>query len=145
MVYGYRLKDGTEKKTGKSFDGVIVKSDWQFTSDVKTADLLKKWAEKVTVIEGENIQSVKAEAVNVDAKPSERAESPDGKKEEETENITVGKESDDSSLRKELSLKSFSSLKDFAKNNGFDETEYSQLSREELIEYILMGFNRNDD
>ena len=140
MIYAYRLKDAAEK-TGKVFDGLTVRQTWQFSSDPKIA-VLKKWS-KVVVLEAQDIQAAKAEAAAYDkgAKPQEAPGTGDA----ET-GIPEGTGVDPNDpLVKELAKKNLSELKEFAKANGFDEGEYSRLTRSKLIEYIVLGMAAKED
>jgi len=136
MIYGYKLKDGSEKDC--MVEGVVVKKTWQYSSDEKVASL-SKWTDKVSVIRADNIQTAKEKAKKYD----------DGNAslrtlEDVTEEIPSSLNAEDP-LVKELVAKSFSELKDFAKANGFDESEYSKLTRSKLIEYIALGMNDKEN
>jgi uncharacterized protein (DUF2147 family) len=131
MIYAYRLKNKAEK-TGRVVEGFTIRQTWQFTSDDKAA-VLKKWP-TVAVIEAKDIKEAKA-AVD----EYEKSDKPDG--EAET-GIPDGTSVDpENPLVKELAGKNLSELKDFAKANGFEEAEYSRLTRSKLIEYIVLGMS----
>ena len=137
MVYAYRLKDRAEK-TGRVVEGFTVRGTWQFTSDGKAA-VLKKW-EKVAVVEAGDIQAAKkaVDAYDKSAKPEPEGESETGIPEGTAVNA-------DDPLAKELAGKSLAELKEFAKANGFDEAEYSRLTRSKLIEYIVLGMGPKEN
>jgi hypothetical protein len=133
MIYAYRLKDGKSKKNCM-VEGFTVKGTWQFVSDKKVS-ALKKWPEKVIVIEAEDIGTVKRKAEAYD-KEEKTSESNGAGMPEAPKSAPVNA---DTPLAKELSEMSLAELKDFAKANSFDEAEYSRLSKSKLLEYIVLG------
>jgi len=138
MIYAYRLKNKAEK-TGRVVEGFTVRETWQFTSDGKAA-VLKKW-KNVAVIEAQDIQTAKKD---VDA--YDKSDKPETAAEGEAEiGIPEGTGIDaNDPIAVELAEKSLAELKDYARANGFDEAEYSTLTRSKLIEYIVLGMNSKE-
>lgn len=138
MIYAYRLKDRNSKEKGRVVEGFTVRHTWQFTSDTKAA-VLKKW-DAVLVFEAADITAVKKE---IDAHDSEGdgGNAADGgndgpsEADEPSGNVPAGP----------LENLSIAELKDYAKSHGFDEAEYSKLTRSKLIEYIMLGMRGKSD
>jgi len=127
MVYAYRLKSPKEGK-GCAVEGIAVASEWKFTADPKISAALRKWPDKVLVMEAGDIASLKANTQAFDkGEPDSGEEIPAG--------IA------DSPLARELAGKTLAELKEFAKANGFDEAEYSRLTKTKLVEYIVLGMS----
>jgi hypothetical protein len=146
MIYAYRLKERNSKETGRVVEGFTIRHTWQFTSDPKAASL-KKWA-KVSVVEAEDITSVK-KAVDVydkgqkDATNNPQPESGDASAQSTAAEASMPDLNDP--LARELEGKTLNELKDYAKAHGFDEAEYSKLTRSKLIEYIVLGMREKEN
>jgi hypothetical protein len=146
MIYAYRLKDRDSKETGRVVEGFTVRHTWQFTSDPKAASL-KKWG-KVSVLEAKDITTLKQDVdafdkgqkdVPAEARPEAEVSVP--------QNTAFDNSAQDSGdpLVKDLEGKSLAELKDFARIHGFDEAEYSKLTRSKLVEYIVLGMRNKEN
>jgi hypothetical protein len=138
MIYAYRLKDRNSKEAGRVVEGFTIRHTWQFTSDPK-AVALRKWP-KVSVVEAENITSAKK---SVDACDKEQKESGDASAQNTAAEASMLDLNDP--LARELEGKTLNELKDYAKAHGFDEAEYSKLTRSKLIEYIVLGMREKEN
>jgi hypothetical protein len=132
MVYAYRLRDRSSKEIGRVVEGFTVKHTWQFTSDAKAASL-KKW-KTVSILESNTLDSLKKE---IDAYDKEQKKS-----EKESQNLPGHSEDP---LVIELEEKSPAELKEYAASHGFDEAEYSKLTKSKLIEYIVLGMREKEN
>jgi hypothetical protein len=141
MIYAYRLKDRNSKETGRVVEGFTVRHTWQFTSDPKAASL-KNWG-KVSVLEAKDITALKqdVDAFDKGLKDVPARVQPDA---EVSDPQNTALDSGDP-LVKELEGKSLTELKDFAKTHGFDEAEYSKLTRSKLVEYIVLGMRNKEN
>jgi hypothetical protein len=135
MVYAYRLKDQNSKETGRVVEGFTIRHTWQFTSDPK-AVILKKWP-KVSVLEGKDITSLKKDVDAYDKGHKDTAP--------EVEAGSGASLDLNDPLVKELEGKNLAELKDYAKAHGFDEAEYSKLTRSKLVEYIVLGMRDKEN
>jgi len=132
MVYAYRLKGRKKEGKGCSVESVAVAGEWKFTSDSKISAALRKWPGKVLVLEAEDIASLKAKTQAYDSGDT-------GSDGDPSKKIPSG--ISDSPLAKELEGKTLAELKEFAKEHGFDEAEYSRLTKTGLVEYIVLGMS----
>jgi hypothetical protein len=146
MVYAYRLKDRDSKETGRVVEGFTVRRTWQFTSDPKAA-ALKKWA-KVLAVEAEDITSVKKAADTCDKEQKGMTGGP----QPESGNTSAQSIAAEASmpdlndpLAGELEGKTLNDLKGYAKAHGFDEAEYSKLTRSKLVDYIVLGMREKEN
>jgi hypothetical protein len=140
MIYAYRLKDRNSKEAGRVVEGFTIRHTWQFISDPK-AVALKKWP-KVSVVEAEDIASAKKAVDVCDEKQKNitsdpQPESDDTSYQSAAAEVFVPDMNDPQA--KELGGKTLNELKDYAKAHGFDEAEYSKLTRSKLVEYIVLG------
>jgi hypothetical protein len=143
MVFAYRLKDKNSKEKGRSVEGFAIRHTWQFTSDQKVASL-KKW-NAVSVLEAKDIATLKKDVDAYDK--GQKAETKAEKSEDSPQGDDAGEGSVDSDdpLYADLKDKSLSELKEFAKARGFDEDEYSRLTRARLLEYIVLGMREKEN
>jgi hypothetical protein len=144
MVFAYRLKDGGSKEKGRSVEGFVIRHTWQFTSDPRAA-LLKKW-DTVSVLEAKDIATLKKDVGDYDEK--QKIEAAEMRRSDETSQTdfsggpSIGS---DDPLYADLKDKTLLDLKEFAKSHGFDEAEYSRLTRTKLIEYIILGMREREN
>jgi hypothetical protein len=141
MVYAYRLKDRNSKEQGRVIEGFAVRHTWQFTSDAKVA-VLKKW-DAVLLLEAGDITALKKEA---DARDKEAKEDAAGGSNTAHSEISGNSPAaQGSSQFADLESLPLAELKDYAKAHGFDEAEYSKLTRSKLVEYIVLGMRGKDN
>jgi len=131
MVYAYRSKNTSDQ--GRVIEGFGIRRTWQYSSDPKVK-VLSKWSPKVVLLEANDITSLKA-LIN--------------KYEKETKGEPAGESPDSSGqpgsgervLQTKLNAMNLSELKQFAKEKGLPEAEYSAYTRSKLIEYLLLAVN----
>jgi hypothetical protein len=139
MIYAYRLKNLKPDEKGRVVEGFTIRHTWQFTSDPK-ASSLEKW-ESVLVLKAQDIASVKKA---VDASEKERKSAVKAEQSGLDDDLQLGEILTDPSA-KELEGKSLAELKEYAKSHGFDEAEYSKLTRSKMIEYIVLGMRNKEN
>jgi hypothetical protein len=143
MIYAYRLRDQKSDEKGRVVEGFTIRQTWQFTSDPKAASL-ERW-KSVSVLKAQDISSAK-KAVDVFDKEQEASVQTD-----QLESDSQPADLEDFAglsadpLAKELEGKSLAELKEYAKFHGFDEAEYSKLTRSKMIEYIVLGMRNKEN
>ena len=132
MAYAYRLKNA--KDAGRVIEGFGIRRTWQFSSDPKT-EKLGKWP-MVAFLKADNIKVLKGqideyEQEDHNEQPAQGAEGGSGSK--------SGLPSADGGLKSKLDAMNLTELKQFARDNGLDEAEYSTLTKSKLAEYLLLA------
>jgi len=133
MVYAYRLKKSSDK--GMVIEGFAIRRTWQFSSDPK-AEMLSKWAVKVDFLKAADIKALKA---LINSREKEGKEEPDGESSAPSERPSSVP--GDRVLKTRLNGMNLTELKQFAKEKGLPEDEYSTFTRSRLIDYLLLAVN----
>jgi len=128
MVYAYRLKKTDD--AGRVVEGFSIRHTWQYSSNPK-AEALSKWP-MVAFLQASDIKALKAE---IDKYEKGAKESKPGNGDSSPDPALMP----DANLSEKLNAMNLSELKQYAKENGFPESEYSTFTRSKLIEYLLLA------
>lgn len=128
MVYAYRLKKTDD--SGRVIEGFGVRRTWQYSSDAKVK-VLEKWA-PVVFLEAGDIKALKSkiDEYEKNGRPPE---------EKTPEPAVPAPSSETGELSEKLNKLNLTELKQYAKDSGFPEAEYSAFTRSRLIDYLLLA------
>jgi hypothetical protein len=135
MVYAYRLAKKNDQ--GRVIEGFGIRRTWQYTSDEKV-EILSKWSQ-VVLLKANDIKALKTLIGEFEKNDKGR---PAGESSPVQDPAPISDVPE--GLKEKLEGMNLPELKQFAKDKGLPESEYSGFTRTKLIEYLLLALSEKN-